>query len=87
MQLLWSLFTIAVPSLISVAASAQEVPCTRPAAGSMVIQPKELRSQNRVLTVDLTYRNFKAADGVKNIATNRAMAARLLRCVFNRVIC
>jgi FtsP/CotA-like multicopper oxidase with cupredoxin domain len=64
MQLLWSLFTVvAVPSLISVVASAQEMRCTRPATGSMVMQPKELRSQNRVLTVDLTYRNFKAADG------------------------
>jgi FtsP/CotA-like multicopper oxidase with cupredoxin domain len=50
---------IAVPALTS----AQETPCTRPAPGSVVTQPEELRSHDRVLKLDLTYRNFKTADG------------------------
>jgi FtsP/CotA-like multicopper oxidase with cupredoxin domain len=37
--------------------------CLRPAAGSVVADPKELRSDKGVLKLELTYRNFKAADG------------------------
>src|ERR1700742_1717931 len=50
---------IAVPALTS----AQETPCTRPAPGSVVTQPEELRSHDGMLTLELTYRNFKIADG------------------------
>ncbi len=37
--------------------------CPRPAAGSVVTDPKDLRSRNGVLELELTYRNFRAADG------------------------
>jgi FtsP/CotA-like multicopper oxidase with cupredoxin domain len=37
--------------------------CPRPAAGSIVADPEELRSDKGVLELELTYRNFKAADG------------------------
>jgi FtsP/CotA-like multicopper oxidase with cupredoxin domain len=37
--------------------------CPRPAAGSAVPEPEDLRSQNGVLTVDLTVRNQKEKDG------------------------
>jgi FtsP/CotA-like multicopper oxidase with cupredoxin domain len=37
--------------------------CARPAAGSIVADPEELRSDNGVLKLELTYRNFKTADG------------------------
>ena len=37
--------------------------CSRPSSGSVVADPVELRSRNGVLKVDLTYRNFLAADG------------------------
>ena len=37
--------------------------CARPAPGSTVVDPPNLRSRNGVLKVELTYRNFKAADG------------------------
>jgi FtsP/CotA-like multicopper oxidase with cupredoxin domain len=50
---------IAVPALTS----AQQTPCTRPAPGSVVTQPEELRSHDGMLTLELTYRNFKIADG------------------------
>jgi FtsP/CotA-like multicopper oxidase with cupredoxin domain len=45
---------------------AQEVPqdpCPRPAAGSAVPEPEDLRSQNGVLKVDLTVRNYTEKDG------------------------
>jgi FtsP/CotA-like multicopper oxidase with cupredoxin domain len=38
-------------------------PCPRPAPGSAVPEPEDLRSQNGVLNVDLTVRNYKAQDG------------------------
>src|SRR5580704_10542922 len=38
-------------------------PCQRPAAGSAVTEPEDLRSHNRVLKVDLTIHNYTAADG------------------------
>src|ERR1700691_410234 len=37
--------------------------CPRPAAGSAVPEPAELRSENGVLEVELAYRNFTGADG------------------------
>lgn len=40
----------------------QEI-CSRPAPGSVVAEPPEVRSQNGVLRADLTYTNFKGADG------------------------
>src|SRR5277367_3470894 len=37
--------------------------CARPAAGSAIGEPESLRSQNGVLRVELSYRNFLAPDG------------------------
>jgi FtsP/CotA-like multicopper oxidase with cupredoxin domain len=37
--------------------------CPRPAAGSAVPEPADLRSENGVLEVELAYRNFTGADG------------------------
>jgi FtsP/CotA-like multicopper oxidase with cupredoxin domain len=37
--------------------------CPRPAAGSTVPEPADLRSSNGVLEVELAYRNFTGADG------------------------
>src|SRR5271168_211872 len=37
--------------------------CPRPAAGSAVPEPADLRSANGVLEVELAYRNFTGADG------------------------
>jgi FtsP/CotA-like multicopper oxidase with cupredoxin domain len=37
--------------------------CQRPAAGSDVPEPEDLRSQNGTLKVDLTFHNFMEADG------------------------
>jgi FtsP/CotA-like multicopper oxidase with cupredoxin domain len=45
---------------------AQEAPaeaCPRPAAGTLVPEPEDLRSQNGVLKVDLTVRNFTEPSG------------------------
>jgi FtsP/CotA-like multicopper oxidase with cupredoxin domain len=38
-------------------------PCRRPAAGSAIPEPKDLRSRHGVLEVDLSIRNFAEADG------------------------
>jgi FtsP/CotA-like multicopper oxidase with cupredoxin domain len=43
--------------------SAMPQPCPRPTAGSIVHDPAELRSNDGVLNLELTYRNFKTADG------------------------
>ncbi len=37
--------------------------CPRPAAGSIVPEPTDLRSENGVLELELAYRNFAGADG------------------------
>src|ERR1700689_2259044 len=37
--------------------------CPRPAAGSVVPEPTDLRSESGVLEVELAYRNFTGADG------------------------
>src|SRR5271155_5470296 len=45
---------------------AQEAPaeaCPRPRAGTLVPEPEDLRSQNGVLKVDLTVRNFTEPSG------------------------
>jgi len=47
-------------------ASAQDGPqgvCPRPAAGSTVAEPEDLRSHDGVLSAELTYRNFVDANG------------------------
>jgi FtsP/CotA-like multicopper oxidase with cupredoxin domain len=38
-------------------------PCPRPAPGSAVPEPEDLRSQNGILKVDLTVHNYKEKDG------------------------
>ena len=45
------------------AATATLKNCSRPAPGSTVVDPPEVRSHDGVLDVELTYSNFKAADG------------------------
>jgi FtsP/CotA-like multicopper oxidase with cupredoxin domain len=59
------IYSAAALGLITVPALtyAQETPCTRPAPGSVVTQPEELRSHDGALKLDLTYRNVKTADG------------------------
>jgi FtsP/CotA-like multicopper oxidase with cupredoxin domain len=49
--------------LVSALASAQNNACSRPAPGSVVTQPEELRSHDGRLEVDLTYTNLTAANG------------------------
>src|SRR5271170_3869876 len=45
------------------AQKAPQDPCPRPAPGSTVPEPEDLRSQNGVLKVDLTVRNYAEKDG------------------------
>ncbi len=45
------------------AQEAPQDPCPRPAPGSAVPEPEDLRSQNGVLKVDLTVRNYAEKDG------------------------
>ena len=45
------------------AAPAEEGPCARPAPGSAVTEPKDLRSEHGVLKLDLQVRNHREADG------------------------
>src|ERR1700679_1123198 len=45
------------------AAPAEEDPCARPAPGSAVTAPKDLRSEHGVLKLDLQVRNHREADG------------------------
>src|ERR1700733_10133708 len=45
------------------AASAEEGPCARPAPGSAVTEPKDLRSDHGILKLDLQVRNHREADG------------------------
>ena len=47
----------------AIAQSAAPDVCPRPAAGSAVPEPADLRSKNGVLEVELAYRNFTGADG------------------------
>jgi FtsP/CotA-like multicopper oxidase with cupredoxin domain len=69
MPRLWLLIIAALAYFIAVppcafAQHAARGPCPlRPAAGSVVGEPEDLRSQNGVLEVELAYRNFTGADG------------------------
>ena len=45
------------------AAPAEEGPCARPAPGSAVTEPKDLRSEHGVLKLDLQVRNHRETDG------------------------
>jgi FtsP/CotA-like multicopper oxidase with cupredoxin domain len=45
------------------AAPVEEDPCARPAPGSAVTEPKDLRSEHGVLKLDLRVRNHREADG------------------------
>jgi FtsP/CotA-like multicopper oxidase with cupredoxin domain len=45
------------------AAPAEEDPCARPAPGSAVTEPKDLRSEHGVLKLDLQVHNHREADG------------------------
>src|ERR1700678_2897328 len=45
------------------AAPAEEGPCARPAPGSAVTEPKDLRSEHGILKLDLQVRNHREADG------------------------
>src|SRR5277367_1226385 len=56
-------YFIAAP-LCAFAQQGSQRPCPlRPVAGSVVGEPEDLRSRNRVLRVDLAYRNFVGANG------------------------
>jgi FtsP/CotA-like multicopper oxidase with cupredoxin domain len=60
------LLIIAVLACYPARATAQNAApdlCPRPAAGSAVPEPPDLRSENGVLEVELAYRNFTGADG------------------------
>ncbi len=50
-------------SAMAVALEAPTEICPRPAAGAVVEEPEDLRSENGVLKVELTVRNEKAKDG------------------------
>src|SRR5580704_18752685 len=63
---LFSILLVACFGPASGVVRAQEVaqdPCPRPAPGSAVPEPEDLRSQNGVLKVDLSVRNYKEKDG------------------------
>jgi FtsP/CotA-like multicopper oxidase with cupredoxin domain len=61
---LWVLVCLTVGSNCALAQGAAAEACPRrPAAGSVVGEPEDLRSQNGVLRVDLTYRNSVDANG------------------------
>src|SRR6202789_653704 len=51
------------PTLGARTAPAEEDPCARPAPGSAVTEPKDLRSEHGVLKLDLQVRNHREADG------------------------
>lgn len=54
--------------------------CPRPAPGSLVSEPEEIRSHNGILRAELTYRNFTAADGQEEycyLSENGAQAPTL----------
>src|SRR5665213_2879973 len=58
--------TVGLLALGSSAAFGQKPPaetCARPAAGSTITEPENLRSQNGVLKAELSYRNYLAPDG------------------------
>src|SRR5580700_184165 len=61
--ILWVIFCFAH---LDAGLCAHEVPsavCPRPSPGNAVPEPDDLRSQNGLLKVSLTIRNYKEADG------------------------
>jgi FtsP/CotA-like multicopper oxidase with cupredoxin domain len=65
MPRLWllSIVVLACCPARAIAQNAAQDLCPRPAAGSAVPEPADLRSENSVLEVELAYRNFTGADG------------------------
>jgi FtsP/CotA-like multicopper oxidase with cupredoxin domain len=67
MPKVFAALTLAAAWLAPLAGARAQVPaadpCPRPAPGSAVPEPKDLRSRDGVLRVDLTVRNVKEADG------------------------
>src|SRR5271156_1533097 len=62
---IWLLIVVALgcgPGRVNAQVTAPDK-CPRPAAGSAVPEPADLRSANGVLEVELAYRNFTGADG------------------------
>jgi FtsP/CotA-like multicopper oxidase with cupredoxin domain len=64
---LLTLFILLTPSATTFAQSTPQSgsgeACPRPAVGAEIPEPQDLRSKNGVLTVDLTFRNYKDAEG------------------------
>ena len=62
---LWLLIVVALACHPARAIAQSGAPdlCPRPAAGSTVPEPADLRSENGVLEVELAYRNFTVTDG------------------------
>jgi FtsP/CotA-like multicopper oxidase with cupredoxin domain len=56
--------SVGLPSYAVAQKAAAPDPCPRPAAGSAVPEPQDLRSVNGVLKVELTYRNVVDAGGI-----------------------
>jgi FtsP/CotA-like multicopper oxidase with cupredoxin domain len=56
-------WALVLPGSVLRAQELPQDPCPRPAPGSAVPEPKDLRSENGVLKVDLTVHNFKEQDG------------------------
>ena len=54
--------------------------CPRPAAGSTVTQPENLRSEDGVLKVELSYRNYLGWTATRVIAMSPKTGAKLPRC-------
>jgi len=52
-----------IPSYATLRAQSSTEPCPRPAQGSVLGEPEDLRSQNGVLKVELTVENAKQSDG------------------------
>ncbi len=69
--------SLCFPGSILYAQGAQEA-CARPAIGSVVPEPEDLRSHNGVLKVELTAHNAKQADGsIRYIDENGAESPTL----------
>src|SRR3984885_11491449 len=64
-MLLW-VFVFASPAVLAGPAPLHQAPndaCPRPSAGSVVPDPRDLRSRHGVLQLDLTVRNYRDRDG------------------------
>src|ERR1700677_3446636 len=51
------------PSMAAASQAVESDPCLRPAPGSVVPEPRDLRSRHGVLKVDLSVRNYRESDG------------------------